>query len=210
MKRLLATACAVFLAASLTACATGAEEERAPAAEPVQEVEPTPTPTPEPTEEPFVLTECSGLPSVKWVADLEAEGGQLFTGETAEGLAKSHRENSIGPVAQESFAQATQTLQCSWGFPASDVFTSLLVAELPVDVRDHFMAELDGSVYERSTSDGVTQYRWIEDVGYTEVEHLHLFVGDIWIGETAVHFPPVSHDIMVSLREQYPSIEPEA
>lgn len=192
-SRIIGVLCSAALLTGLAGCSllAGGAEDPEPEPTPTSTREAAPSPAPESTVEPtpeenapVVIPGCEGILTDAQVAAF-APTYVAIADPDATRLYEVHR-HTLGPVALQSLDSALQVRHCSWGLPNSDDLVHVIVAELPGDVRDSFIAELRNSVYVESQSDDVAVF--VDPNGTPHVgRNWYGFKGPIWVAMVPNH-----------------------
>lgn len=146
----------------------------------------TPPPTTEPTPAPITLPACEAMN-----ATIQDESDAFYALQGDAGVTAHRGEvdltifnDTVGPVAQQAMAQATQVRGCTWPVHYHNIVTQY-VAEIPDGVQDELVAELRASAYVESTFGLVPRFDHSEaeetTIGTFTTTITYLFVGDAWI-----------------------------
>lgn len=188
-RALLPALVGVLVGLGLAGCTSAGTEGQGVTPKPTTQAspsEPAP-PSEESTEEPsepaaasVTIPECAGLMTEEQVAERLFPDFEPWAGPGAKSEQVA-RESWLGPVAGDAFDKALQSRSCYWGRPNSGLTTSAIVVQLPTDVRVNFVKELRKSLYEESSSQGITMFTHTIDDGVWLQTNWYGFVGDVWV-----------------------------
>lgn len=153
----------------LSACAPepdtsgGSSSSPSPSSAPTTSEEPSAEPSATPEPGPVVIPGCEEMVPLDVAQSVLGPGFVYFPDEPSfhESLL-----STLGPSAREAVDQAVQSSFCLWAMPQSDGGNSMLVAELPADVREKFLGELRSSDFVEADLDGAPTFVWESDVKY--------------------------------------------
>ncbi len=189
-QQAMSLAAASVLMLGLASCApeSGASDERTaspsssresePSQKPSSEPAPTEEPAPETEPTPVVIPECEQLVPIDVVHE---KLGPAFVFTPESGPFRDMLLGAVGPSAQEAISRAEQTSFCSWGIPQSDGLNLLMVAELPADARDAFLAELRASEFVETETAGSPTFVWEDEPGLSQRFLWYGFTGDLLV-----------------------------
>lgn len=117
-------------------------------------------------------------------------------------------DESLPPSARVALDAAAQTEVCGWGKPDGGAVTSVLIAELPTDVRDKLISDLDSAGFTRSSTDDTITFTRTGAAGTSGRTHWLAFHGNAWVvgvGDDPNSKIPVA--VMKALVEANPSLK---
>lgn len=146
------------------------------------------TPTADPEPQPVVLPDCESMN-----ATIQGESDEFYALANTGGGVSAHRgevdttifNDSVGPVARNAMAEATQLRGCTWPVQYHNIVTQY-VAEIPSETRETLIAELRDSLYLESTAGPAlrfdhTEHGDPEALITIDTNITYLFLGEIWI-----------------------------
>ena len=118
--------------------------------------------------------------------------------------------NGFGPSALAAFEGAKSVTECYWGVPLSGHTVNMFVATLTPDARAELVADLRGSNYVESQSNGVTLFsHTIDDDGWQQNIWFG-FVGNVWVASVQAWEQAVVELAFDNIRAANPGWEPQA